>query len=421
MAEDFMIDGPFGVVGDPSVQESNYKSWDAGDYMMVGIHSFITIDKDRNQPIFKMQGDQLVARFKILILQKDLETQNTLEVEGPAMSATVPQMCMLVRAFGGDPSKLPTEATSMFLNMVQDELHKYGKERKAHLKEAGGWVSWVEGLNPPTKDIFTWLCVGFYTKGNDTPVRFKENSGTGPNGSYTEDIAFAKFRIVSDGWGNPSLYDGYETSIKIYNPFSGEADDKGRPATALGLKGGIPMHVKRFMHLISVCCSADFNTHQWTADLEKSKYGINEIANPLPVVDADIKAAKRLVCAALSENRNGRIQLAIDDLSVYKGKEIDLAKDAAEAAKQPSELELFVRKAEKIAGFPIFKTTPPNSNSITLEFTPEGVEWAKKTLAPVWDKLGLPTENGRRTLGKLTPEQLKQLTLSIETDGIDSF
>jgi hypothetical protein len=45
MEDNFLLDdSPFGVEGDPSIVENNYKTWEDGTYQTKGIHSFIKKD-----------------------------------------------------------------------------------------------------------------------------------------------------------------------------------------------------------------------------------------------------------------------------------------------------------------------------------------------------------------------------------------
>lgn len=427
MDDNFLLedDAPFGVQGDPTVQETNYKSWEDGEYEATGIHSFITKDKDRDDPLFVPQGDKSVTRFKLTLIQKDPSTQDSIEVEGPPMSATAAEMRMLVRAFGGDINKLPAEPTSKFLLDAKEECNKSKKRVKCGVK--GGWVKWVAGMNPPIgKELFTWKFKGFWNKDNPTPISFV-------NDAFGNSVVQAKFEIVADGWGNPSPYAGYEISTPVYNPFTGsyvEINGHLRPATVVGEKGGVPTNVKRFLTFVSLFCSPDFAHHEWQGDLEKSEFGINEFENPLPVVAKYMKNSGKLACAALSEKskgvRKGDPKLALEDLVPYKGQQVvDLDQRKVEETKQPGELELFVRAADKIAGFSVFKPTPANSNEINLEFTDQGKEWAVKTLAPMWDKLELPMVGNRRQIGTLDKDQLKTLTERLlnsdATGGVDSF
>lgn len=439
MTEEYGFGSIPGVEGDVTKVENNYKNWEDGEYKARGIHSYVSNDKDRGLPIFVVQGDKLVARFKLLILTNDEETGTEIEAEGPPMSTTITEMRMLVRAFGGDPSKLPAEGTTKFLQDAMDMINSARQTKRAGVKN--GWVKWVEGQNPPTgKDVFLWQFKGFWCEKGTNPVAFEVlHRPSGLNGAYDEDIAWAKFELIADAWGNPSPYAGYEISIKVYNPYNGSTKEQGGklfPATNVGAKGGIPVGVSRWLHFLTLYTMPDYANRWWESDPEKSDFGVNEFDNPLVVVNHLALASKRLVVASLSTGKTGGVKLNLDDLGIYKGQPIDLDQQQAEADAQPSALYEFVEYAEKAAGIAIFKPTAKGANEINLDFTDDGKVWAKDKLVPAWNELELPIENGKRFVGKLSDAELVKLTNYLrrqngevvienpdlsEAEGVDSF
>lgn len=407
---EFGFDDSFGIQGDSTVVEQggNFKIFEDGTYRVKGIQIYLKKD-ERELPVFVPQGDDMVARFKLIMLEtRSTENQTVeVEVEGPPMSATMAQMVMLVRAFGGDISKLPAEATTKFLLEAQDSANRGGKVRVATVK--GGWVKYVEGATPPEAH-YTWEFRGFRSPDGSVPARFQEKEQQGSNGTFTRDYAYADFVVVGDQYEMPSAYAGYRLSVKINNPFDGGVASnkagKDIPTTKIGQKGGIPIDVKRWMGFVSAFCRGF--QHDWVSDPEKSSLGLNELQNPLAVVDSFARKAAGRAIGKLTFNRFGFPALDVADFLPARNSGVVIA-----APVQPTELEAFYHYVTQQYGKDVFSPTDKNSDEINLNFTPKGVEWAKETLVPLWDKLTLPIENGKRYIGNLAPEQLTLLTAEL--------
>lgn len=408
----FDSDDPFGVQGDESVvEQGNYKTFENGDhYRVKGIHSFIKKDPDRDLPIFVPQGDNMIARFKLIMLEtRSTENQTVeVEVEGPPMSATYGQMLLLVRAFGGDISKLSPEPTTKFLLDAQEAANRGGKIRKAKVKD--GWANFVEGANPPA-DPYTWELRGFRSPDNSTPVHFQEKEQQGKNGTFPRNFAYADFAIVANAYGLETPYKGYRLSVKINNPFDGgvakNKSDKVIPTTKIGQQGGIPVDVKRWISLRDAFFN-DFR-HEWESDPERSTFGTNELENPLVVVDDHVRKNPKYAMAKLTYNQYGYPTVDVNDFIPA----MHQPQASHPIKQQPTELEAFYDYVTKKHGKDIFSPTDKNADEINLDLTPKGIAWAKETLVPLWDKLELPIENGKRYIGKLSPEQLTSLTAEI--------
>lgn len=413
---EFGFEDVFGVAGDETIQETgNYKTYEDGDYRVKGIHTYIKKD-DRENPIFVPQGDNMVARFKLILLEtRSTENQTVeVEVEGPPMSATYAQMMLLVRAFGGDIVGLPSEATTKFLLDAKDAANRGGRVRKANVK--GGWVKFIEGMNPPA-EAFTWEFQGFRSHDGSKPVRFIKKTQNGPNGAYDEDFAYADFMVVGDRFELESPYNGYRLSVKIKNPFDGRVIESRSgmkvPATKIGQKGGIPVDVIRFKEFCATFCPLEFFKHEWVADVERSNFGVNELENPLAVVDAYARRANKRAIAKLGFNKYNFPTLDVDGFIPARSVGTGLASTVPAAPKQPTELEAFYDYVTKEYGKDIFSPTDKSADEINLDLTPKGISWAKETLVPIWDALALPVENGKRYIGKLDADQLKLLTIEL--------
>lgn len=397
--------GMFEVKGDPTIEEKGgVDPFPDGEVQVVKILKWIKQD-DRQLPIFAVMGDQIKAMFVLDIT--DAEKTRTNRQEGPAMSATRSQLVALVRAFGGDTSKLPEGETSAFLLAVMAAVENNTKPRKAKVYK--GWVQWVEGANPPS-DYYLWEYVGARSLDRTEPIRFIKKTRQGRKGTYEADTLILTFRIVADYLGGATPYAGYTLDVQMYNPFEGVSSDGLRPATKIGKSGGNPADVERFLAFVKVFCTSDAMRHVWQGNPEKSKFGVDELEMPFVVINDYAKKAARRVIGKLDFSDGGAPKVDLKDFRPAQATMQNVQTEALPSTQTTALYDLWQLIEEVITpDVDVFKPTPKDSGDIVLDLTAEGRKWAKENLVPAWDSLELPVDNGVRFIGKLNDDQLRDL------------
>lgn len=403
------LEGMFEVRGDKTIEEKGRGAdpFPDGKTQVVKILKWIKIDGERNLPIFVPMGDQIKAMFLLDIT--DDEKTRTGRVEGPAMSATRSQMVGIVRALGGNVATLPEGETSAFLIACMAAIEGNTKPKTANVYK--GWTQWVEGANPPD-DYYLWEYVGARSNDRSEPIRFMKKTRPGKNGSsYEVDVLTMTFKIVADYLGGHTPYEGYTLDIQIHNPFDGVSTDGLRPATKLGKQGGIPVDVKRLQDFLKVFCSSDVMRHVWQSNVEKSAFGIDELENPIVVIDANAKKAGRRAIGKLDFTEGGAPKL---DLSGFRPAQATMQEGSVETLPSTQTTALYdlwsLIEETLTPDLAVFKPTPKDSQDIVLDMTAEGKVWARENIVTAWTDLDLPIENGVRFIGKLNDEQLAKLS-----------
>lgn len=388
------------IQGSPDVEEKGgtYETLPDGDYQVNGIEDYITKAEDDTPTFVPDSLGRMVARGHY---------RRTDGGPGVPFSATKSEIAAAVYAFGGDPGKLPNETSPRFLISAQKLANEGGKSRTSKVKGGKGWSRSLAGAFPSDKESYTWKLAEVRSLDRSEPVAFQEASLPSKNGgSYSESRVWLTLEIVADRRGKPTPFAGWRVDLPLKNPFADYYPGQTKPATKIGPKGGIPVEVKRFLRMRELFLPA--MKHQWQSDPEKSALGINEVENPIAVYADEMLKAGRTVLGKITITDKGYAKL--DPMDLEMGDEpIDLDQQAAEAQAQSSALFDVVVLIDSLASFPVFESTPKNSNTINLVPTPEGIPFLMSKVAPVWDEIKLPLTGDKRMLGSLTPEQCKQL------------
>lgn len=411
---------PFGVQGDPEVDEGKqYTQLAAGNYTVNGIGSWFgkCLD-DKELPVWIPQGTKMVVRF-------NLRMQDG--TDGPPITCTKAELACVVKAFGGDPKQLPAEESTRYLLMAQELANKAGVARECYV-DKNGWtrVTYLDKALPPTQKAindeefepvkYQWEFVEARSVDGSTPVAFKDHTSTYPSGTVVESISYFTFQLVGDEFGAHTPYDGFTFDVRMYNPFDGsvlETPAGKKPATKMGKKGGYPLEVKNMIKFQSLFCP-EMASYHWKSDPENSEYGVNEISNPLPVINKYAQMGHHRAVAPITfstpkkKENKPRPRLLIDDMTPAGGV-IDRDAQTKVEMQQSSKLNTLYDFLLKLSGKALFEPTPKDSAVIQFNFTDEGREWAKAVLAPAWAALDLPVTKGSRLLGKLTDEEIDRL------------
>src|SRR5574341_756544 len=298
---DDFTDLPFEVQGDPNIKEGgNFTKFEAGVYEVNGIFGWTKKCKDdKDLPIFVPQGSGMVVRPTLRLEDGS---------EGPPITVNRAEMVCLVKAFGGDVKALPVEESSRFLLAAQEQANKIGKKRTCRVNK-DGWTNLnsIEGAVPPAQTLvndelfpilYQWEYVEARSPKGTTPPRWEKVPAF--DGKGERDIAYFTFRLAGSSDGMPTPYDGFEIDVELWNPFEGVLNRLGgpAPATKVGMKGGIPIGVKRLLKFFECFCP-EMKSHKWQTDPEKSELGIDETENPLPVLDRYASRGKRRALAPI--------------------------------------------------------------------------------------------------------------------------
>jgi hypothetical protein len=122
--------------------ENEFEQFPDGSYKVKGITWFS--QDEHNRPILVAQKDgRLVGRCH-LILEDD--------EEGPPFSVSMGQMALLVKAFGGDISKLPpTPEVSQAgkVSLFMEAVEKLATGKVVEVEVSNGWANQIDGMVVP--------------------------------------------------------------------------------------------------------------------------------------------------------------------------------------------------------------------------------------------------------------------------------
>lgn len=386
----------FSVRGDPNLEpKQEFERVPAGVHEAVGIFDYFSKD-GQGFPCFIVQNGELVARFKFQLA--DLS-------EGPAMSATLEKLLKIASlAFGVDVSGYDTRPTTGLLEQIKAGINASGKIVKIRSNDAG-WVQFVEGMEPPPDVLFRWKFVGFRSLDKTEPPQFVVREvSNGRGGTRKANTVYCIFAVSGDMFGNPSPYDGMTKSTWLECPFDGAATlpngrsipDLKTVETAEGL--ALHTYAKTWLHLWGVF--GDDADIDWQYDPEQSRFGVDELANPLPVLQDVLLRAGREGIAALVSNK-GYLNLKLADFKVVPNTAAAPTKSAAPASAEPSSGALYlwdlVKAIEAYAEMPVFEPTPAINSGVVTKILPAAKEWAKENIAHACQQLGIakPTAVGK--------------------------
>lgn len=348
---------------DPDQDPYEFESCPEGTWKISGIDHWITKDDD-DVPIYDINKntDEFVAR---------MELERADGERGPAHSATPAELVLLVKAFGGEVSKLPKDTNSTeFLVAVYDQISKSKKEVTA-IVNSDGWVKTIKEATPP-EGYYRWELDSFYSFDGDEEPHFVEISSFGDK--VAEQIML-RFRIVADGFsGKPSPYNGFISKVYFKNPFDGTQD--GLPRMVKTKTGGQTIWVKRFYKLVRAYCPDLMEYEDWTQE---------EAENPIAVFVEKALEQKRSAVAQFAKPERGTIErIQLDSLAPLETDDEDEVEDEEPVEEAYDPNSKFAKERPKLAQLAeyIFNQCPtafektPIASLKDLALTADGKAWA---------------------------------------------
>lgn len=395
---------PFIDESDPNIAPTEFEEFPQGEHGVAGIFEFISVD-DQGVPLYKERDNHPYTLVRLRL------TDGT---AGPPMGCSPADLVLLVKAFAGDAAikMLPEDRSSVqFLLRVKqvanceapDQAGKTPIKQTAYVNK--GFVRNVTGAYLPTDQLFQFGLDSItnldYSKDG---LAFKELQ------QYHQEVVRASLRVMGDMTGAKTMYDGATTPILIANPFDGSREittDDGRTALMPKFKvnpnRSQPRDVARIRQFINIFCP-EIMKYEWVSDMTRSKFGTNEVENPIVVIaDAALGSGRRAIGKLSMPTKKGA--KPIPRLDLLDMVAADGSAPAAPNMAQNSKSNLlslfdtindFVQDAYGTGAF------LPNTRTLSES----GTTWAKTKMTPVWDKLGLPQP---RRLAELTEDQASKL------------
>lgn len=388
---------------DPNVAPTEFDEFPQGEHGVAGIFEFITKD-DQDVPMYKERDGHLYTLVRLRL------TDGT---AGPPMGCSPADLVMLVKAFAGVEAlkMLPEDRGSVpFLLRVKqvanceapDQAGKTPIKQTAYV--AKGFTRSVTGANLPVDQLFRFALDSMSNVDwSKDAVSFKLLE------AFHQEVVRASLRVVGDMSGAKTMYDGALVQLLIENPFDGAREATtadGRTALLPKFKvnpnKSQPRSVARIRQFINIYCP-QIMEYEWVADMTRSRFGTNEVENPIVVI-AD---------AALASNRIGIGKLS---MPAKKGARpvprLDLLDLVPADGSTPAPVAAPAVTTKLVALFDTINDYVHDDYGVdaflpnTRTFSESGKTWAVAKMAPVWDELKLP--NPRR-LAELNEEQSDKL------------
>lgn len=214
-----------------TAQNQTFEVFEDGKYAVKGVEWFTTDDDDN--PILVGQSDgKLVGRLNFILVD---------DKEGPPHSLTLAEMPLLVRAFGGDISKLPNKPdlsvpaqVSAYMKRIQElAIGTTSVEVKS------GWVRNIAGAEIPT-GLFYFKVVGVSPKNKETELPEPKDGQWGP-------WFLVDFEVVAGEGGSKTPWEG--ATFTEFISYAVEVKD-GEPDWARNKKGDYTGAAVQLSHLM---------------------------------------------------------------------------------------------------------------------------------------------------------------------------
>jgi len=333
---------------DPNYEPPDRKTFDDGKYKVNGI-AWVTTD-DAESPIFKARKNSaaLYAVYKTLLLNGE---------DGPPGSVSPGEVPLLVRAFGGDPAKLPDRTTdpTAFLIAARTAINAVSKELEVRV--SGGWIQDVPGMSLPVDSYHTFELTKIFTKNEEGDFSWTK----GEYGNYF----VAEFTVVANLQGRPSAYDGAKiTGIVSYGM---KVNPDGDPEFETTDKGEWTSNAVVFSKFLGA--------------FVPGVYEINfaDPSNILPEVMDEYGRNKRRAVTQVVKNKHGRVGINIKgfasvdaDIAPMPMDEPDKelpAREVEDETNEPPIMEQIYNLIDEKAGGGAFGADG--------KLTPKGREWCK--------------------------------------------
>lgn len=372
----------FADEADPTIKAKEFEEWPDEKVKVKGIYEFITQQDD--VPAFKQGTDgTLYCLVRLMLASGEA---------GPPMRVSPAELPLVAKAFGGSLSKVPRNRTTPQFQMVMlERANEGGIVREVQVK--GGYAKlWsLEGADLPVSRMFRFKVNGFLTKKSDV-VAFETDI-------YGNRVLNVFLEVAGDENGNESLYDGARVMSRMEDPFDG-VKPRGNgfePNAKVAKNGGSPMSVQRMKNFLW-CFWPEIGEYrdQWQSDASRSRFGVDEAADPIKVIAAKVIENGYKAKGYLSPDKNGKPVLRLEhlfpltsDVSVPEEKaENDLVTPVLPALDENKRaLRTTINDLAQImlgsAAFDVAEDDTRNKDYYSLNAA-TGKVWAKEHLKPLW-------------------------------------
>lgn len=386
---------------DPNVKPGEYPKCPAGRYEINGIE-FVGVE-DGTLPSW-LSDDTRGQFVRVRMLRKD-------EGLAPAYSASPLELSLLVQAFGAKADQLPKDKSSVeYLIKADDLIRKATKTIFVTVKNEG-WVSSVEGANPP-EGYYRFKVIRAMSSDKTDPPKFTVDR-------FTNKTLWVFYEIVGDMLGKPTMYDGYQLITTMYDGFDGHTN--GIPKWALTTSKAFTSNAIRIQKFVAAYCPEVYQREWLTAEF--SDYGIEEYESPITVImDRAIKNGYAAV-GQLAPRKNGSLSLDPMTLAAVEAPDIQV-EEQTEGVDRPFDADVYVSGSNfatehpKLAKFTNWIYTQakeafvkaPISEVDELKLSEIGQAWAQDHLPKIWLAAGLTPGI---PLAKLTEEDVHKVLVEI--------
>lgn len=337
---------------DPNYEVEEFTTFADGKYKLSGIQWF-TLDEE-GAPIFVVQKNStnLVARFRGIVSGAD---------DGPPGSVSVGEVALLVKAFGGDPDKLPPrDDPAAFLIAARDAINN--SEKTLEVVVSGGWINRIPGMSLPVNKYFQFEVSRFTTADDVGEVAPKEGSW----GRYFG----VEFKVVGDMQGHPTKFDGATIWESI--GYGLRVGKEGQPEFITKDDGGWVSAAVQTSRFLEAFCPTIFESE------------FRDTNNILPEVSEEIRrSAEKAVTQVVKKARSNRVGLNVGGFALVGDKppmpeELPTRDVEDEAAELPM-MEQIYKLIDKGAGGEGFSGGKLNA---------AGKKWCKENLSEFLVKKG---------------------------------
>lgn len=368
--------------------EKTYETFDDGTYKVTGFTYFSLNDK--GNPILKAQSNgRLVAMLHFTL--KDGK-------EGPAYFCELGEISLLVKAFGGDLSKLPklpevNQASKVTAYLSAAENLAKG-ETTIEVKK--GFVRSIKGAEVPI-GLYYVKVVDINPKTDGMP-----HTITGQFG----DFFYVNYQIVAGEGGGDSPYNGVVFS-EIMN-YGLTLDEDGNPAWITSKTGGYTKNAVNMNKLIT-----------YTApDFFENNIRFGDVNNILPEWLEQLQAADKVIKIMRIPNKNGKTVINFDTIEPVNMVEPKQSSFLTPKV-NPKDTEEMNEKARNIFAKLFTELAGENPFTEGYSLSLKGKQTAKLYLSPLKDQKLL----SHGTIGNLTFSEVEVIfkNIAIPDEHKDSF
>lgn len=349
---------------DPEYEpESQFDTFADGKHPVTGI-TWITNDEE-GAPIFVANKGRtpLVARYRSI-----LESEES----GPPGSVSPAEVIMLVKAFGGDPSKLPDREVdpTAFLMAARDQINN--SDKVVSVTVSSGWINHVPGMNLPPDKYFTFQYAGITTKNDEDQISWKE-------GQYGKWFG-ANLRVVGDLQLRSTPYDGYEQFVMV--SYGLTVNEQGTPEYATRVKEGTSQKV-----WTSAAVGFSKFVAAFAPQIEQADF--QDVHNILPELNELGLREQRRAVGQVTRSKTGFINVNISSLASIEEAPLPMPEDEDE---KPAErdVEDEVKETDTLGQiYDLIDTGAGKGAFSNGSLNAKGKQWCKEHLKPFLTEHGM--------------------------------